>query len=120
MESLDLPCLPGASCLLKTYAHFSPTSIASALQQLHRQRKMLRPWTRANLYLQPTAPVVTATEERATGLQRVPLLHHQRIFTLRGLQKKEPGIFWKMACQERQCRHGRANSAQISGAPWSN
>jgi hypothetical protein len=29
-------------------------------------------------------------------------------------------MFWKMACRERQCLRGGANSAQISGAPWSN
>jgi hypothetical protein len=52
--------------------------------------------------------------------QQVPSLHHQQISSLRSLHKKGPGMFWKMACQERQCRLGGANSAQIRGEPWSN
>src|SRR5882724_11223798 len=75
---------------------------------------------RANLYLQPTAPAATAKQERATGRRQAPLLHHQQISTLRSLREKGPGMSWKVACQERQCLRGGANSAQISGAPWSN
>src|SRR4029077_2845299 len=74
----------------------------------------------ANPFLRPTAPVATATQEQVTGRQQVPSLHHQQTFTLRSLRKEGPGTSWKMACQARQCRHGRANSAQISGAPWWN
>jgi hypothetical protein len=44
----------------------------------------------------------------------------QQISVLRSLRGKGPGMFWKMACQERRCPRGGANSAQISGAPWSN
>src|SRR6202040_3013815 len=120
MESLGLPCRPGASCPPRICALLWPTSIACTLLVLRHPRKKVRLLARPNPCLQPTAPVATATPERVTGRQRVFLHHHQQIFTLRSRQKNEPGKFWKMACREQRWRRGRANSAQISGTPWSN
>jgi len=54
------------------------------------------------------------------GRQRAPSLQRQQTSTLRSRRKNGPGMFWKMECQERRCPHGESNSAQISGAPWSN
>src|SRR3989442_9381519 len=61
-----------------------------------------------------------AEEERATGRRQAPSLRHRQISVSRSLRKEGPGMFWKMACQERQCRLGGANSMPMSGAPWSN
>ena len=54
------------------------------------------------------------------GRQPAPSLQRQQTSTLRSRHKNGPGMFWKMECQERRCPHGESNSAQISGAPWSN
>src|SRR5258708_39900531 len=80
---------------------------------------MAKCFLRQNCFLRPTAPVVTATQERAMDRQRAPSLHHQQTFSLRSLHKNGLGMFWKMECQERRCPRGERNSAQISGAPWS-
>src|SRR6266446_962588 len=120
MESLGPPCRPGASCPPRICALLWPISTACTLLALRHPPKKVRVWARPNPCLQPPAPVATATPERVTGRQRASLHQHQQIFTLRSPQKNGPGKFWKMACREQRWRRGRANSAQISGTPWSN
>jgi hypothetical protein len=48
---------------------------------------------RANPYLQPTAPVVMAKQERVAGWQLEPSLHRQQISTLRSLRENARGMF---------------------------
>jgi hypothetical protein len=93
MESQGLPCPRGASCLLRICAPSLPMSIACVFQVLRRRRKMLILLARANPYLQPTAPVVMAKQERVAGWQLEPSLHRQQISTLRSLRENARGMF---------------------------
>jgi len=97
-----------------------PISRACTFRALRLQHKLGRVQARAKPFSRPTAPVVTAIQERATGRQRGRSLQRRQAFTLRNLRKNGPGTLWKMACRERRCHRGGANSTRRNGVPWSN